>query len=45
MSVPLEQLAERVVDAEDIVMDIVQRMVEGMESPSRVHVMMFNSAI
>jgi hypothetical protein len=44
-SIPLGQLAKRAAVTEDIVADVVLRIVEGMESPSRVQVMMFNSAI
>lgn len=44
-SVPLERLADRAADAGDPVGRVVQQFVDAMDSPSRVPVTMFNSAI
>jgi FXSXX-COOH protein len=44
-SVPLGRLAEQAVDADATVASVVRRILAGAESPSRVQVMKFNSAI
>ena len=41
----LAEVADRVADADDPVARVVQRFMDSMESPSRVPITMFNSAI
>ena len=41
----LPEVADRAADADDPVAGLVQRFMDGMESPSRVPITMFNSAI
>jgi FXSXX-COOH protein len=43
--VPLGQLARRSADAEDTVAAVVHRILEGMDGPSHVPALKFNSAI